>query len=84
MRLWVTGQPEWQLSAEAPRLIWESGVDAAFLGSAVAFVVFGAGALWAYREVYALRVGGSWPSSREPGTSRDDGGRVDPKRLSER
>jgi Type II CAAX prenyl endopeptidase Rce1-like len=48
-RLWATGRPEWQVAGEAPRLIWESGIDVAFLGSAGAFAFVGAGALLAYR-----------------------------------
>ena len=47
-RFWATGQPEWQLSAEPPALIWESGADAAFWGYIGAFVLLGAGAVWAY------------------------------------
>ena len=47
-RFWATGQPEWQVSAEPPALIWETGADAAFWGYAAAFVVLGAGAVWAY------------------------------------
>jgi membrane protease YdiL (CAAX protease family) len=47
-RLWMTGRPEWQVSAAAPELIWEIGVDAAFLGSVAGLVFIGACALWAY------------------------------------
>jgi membrane protease YdiL (CAAX protease family) len=47
-RLWMTGQPEWQVSAKPKALIWETGVDAEFLGYVAAFVVLGAGAVWAY------------------------------------
>lgn len=47
-RLWITGQPEWQLSAQPARTIWETGVDGAFWGSLTAFLVFGAAAVWAF------------------------------------
>jgi membrane protease YdiL (CAAX protease family) len=47
-RLWMTGQPEWQVSAEPPALIWETGVDAAFWGYVAALVVLGTSAVWAY------------------------------------
>ncbi len=50
-RLWVTGRPEWQLSATPPPLVWETGADAAFVGSVAAFVLFAGGAVWAYREL---------------------------------
>jgi hypothetical protein len=48
-RLWLTGLPEWQLSTP-PRLVWETGMDAAFIAYVIAFVVLSAGAFWAYRE----------------------------------
>jgi membrane protease YdiL (CAAX protease family) len=47
-RLWTTGQPEWQVSVTPPALIWETGADAAFLGYVTAFILLGAGAVWAY------------------------------------
>ena len=50
-RLWATGRPEWQLSATPPPLVWETGADAAFVGSVAAFVLFTAAAAWAYREL---------------------------------
>jgi membrane protease YdiL (CAAX protease family) len=50
-RLWITGRPEWQLSAAPAPLVWETGVDAAFVGSVVAFVLFGAAAAWSYSEL---------------------------------
>ena len=30
-RLWLTGRPEWQMSAAPPPLVWESGLDARFV-----------------------------------------------------
>jgi len=50
-RLWITGRPEWQLSATPPALVWETGADTAFVGSVAAFVLFTGGAVWAYREL---------------------------------
>lgn len=35
-RLWATGRPEWQLSPTAPSRIWEVGLDAAFVMTALA------------------------------------------------
>jgi membrane protease YdiL (CAAX protease family) len=48
LRLWLTGKPEWELTAVAPPLVWESGPDAAFFGALAAFIVLGGVALWAY------------------------------------
>jgi hypothetical protein len=50
-RLWVTGQPEWQVSGTMPQLIWESGVDAAFIGAAAAFTLLTTAAIWAFAEL---------------------------------
>jgi len=47
-RQWATGRPEWQLAPTPPPLIWETGVDAGFLGSVAVFVVISAGAAGAY------------------------------------
>ena len=47
-RLWTTGQPEWQVSAKPPVLVWETGADAAFWGYVAAFLLLGSGAAWAY------------------------------------
>jgi len=47
-RMWTAGKSEWQLSAAAPRLIWETGVDFTFLWSVTVFVVLGASTVWAY------------------------------------
>jgi membrane protease YdiL (CAAX protease family) len=40
-RWWLTGQGEWQLTQETPRLVWETGPDAAFWGALAAFIVLG-------------------------------------------
>ena len=38
-RWWATGQPEWQLAAAPPPLVWEHGVDASFVLTATSCVV---------------------------------------------
>lgn len=48
MRWWATGQGEWQLTAAAPRLVWETGPDGAFWGALAAFIVLGAAAAWMF------------------------------------
>ena len=55
-RWWATGRPEWQLTATAPRLVWEGGVDAPFVFSAIMFVVLAVLTIRAYRTVHTLRV----------------------------
>ena len=49
-RLWMTGQPEWQLSPSAtpPALIWDTGLNAAFVRPVFVFIVLGGVAVWAY------------------------------------
>ena len=48
-RLLVTGRAEWQVSASAPPpLIWNTGLDTAFVRSLIVFAVLGTAALWAY------------------------------------
>jgi membrane protease YdiL (CAAX protease family) len=49
-RLWVTGQPDWQLSASPPTtgLIWRTGIDVDFVQSAIVLVVLGTAAILAY------------------------------------
>src|SRR5262245_55570196 len=62
-RLWLTGRPEWQLSPEPGKLIWETGFDAGFLLSAVAFIVFVGLTWWAYVGVHSL--GGARPEHED-------------------
>jgi membrane protease YdiL (CAAX protease family) len=51
-RQWMTGRPDWQLSpTPAPGLIWETGIDAAFVTSVVAFLLLAAIATWAIAGV---------------------------------
>jgi membrane protease YdiL (CAAX protease family) len=49
--LFTRGRSEWQLSAAPKPLIWEVGPDAPFLANAVALLVVGAAAVWAYSEL---------------------------------
>lgn len=53
-RLWMTGQGEWQLSAQAPSLIWDTGPDAAFWVSLTALILLGAAAIWAFAALAAV------------------------------
>lgn len=52
-RWWLTGQGEWQLTPEAPRLIWETGPDGAFWGALAAFIVLGSAAVWIFATLVA-------------------------------
>jgi membrane protease YdiL (CAAX protease family) len=47
-RWWATGKGEWQLTAEPPKLVWETGPDAAFWGALAAFILLGAAATWMF------------------------------------
>ena len=38
-RWWITGRPEWQLGAESPPLVWDSGIDASFIAAILAAIV---------------------------------------------
>jgi membrane protease YdiL (CAAX protease family) len=51
MRLWATGLPEWQVAAEPPPLIWQTGVDAAFVGGMIVFLALSSAAVWAYASL---------------------------------
>ena len=47
-RQWMTSRPSWQLGPDtAPSLVWETGIDAAFVTSVVAFLLLAAIAAWA-------------------------------------
>jgi membrane protease YdiL (CAAX protease family) len=46
--LFVRGRSEWQLSTAQPRLLWETGPDAAFIGNVVALLVVSALTVWAF------------------------------------
>jgi len=46
--LFTRGRSEWRLSPEQPKLIWETGPDAAFAGTVVALLVFSALTVWTF------------------------------------
>jgi membrane protease YdiL (CAAX protease family) len=52
-RLWITGQPEWQLGS-TPASIWETGIDDAFLITAGAGIVLGTAFVLLCRAVRRL------------------------------
>jgi len=51
-RLWATGQPEWQTAPIPPALVWDAGLDFAFVRSVIVFVLLGGVAVWAYRATH--------------------------------
>jgi membrane protease YdiL (CAAX protease family) len=51
--LFTLGRSEWQLGIEEPVLVWQSGVDAPFVISLLAFVVVSAGTVVAFRGLVA-------------------------------
>lgn len=53
-RLWMTGRPEWQLSASPPGLVWGDGIDSSFIISVGAMVLLSALTIWAYAGVRRL------------------------------
>jgi membrane protease YdiL (CAAX protease family) len=55
-RWWLTGLPEWQVSATAPPLVQDSGIDASFMLAAIVFVLLGFLTARAYGAVRRLRV----------------------------
>jgi uncharacterized protein len=53
-RQWLTGAPGWQAAPEPTPLIWQTGLDAAFIGSLLGLLVFGGmcvGAFFALAKV---------------------------------
>lgn len=56
-RWWLTGRPEWQLTAVAPPLVWERGPDAAFAAAVVATATLGIATAWAYTAVHQRTTG---------------------------
>ena len=50
-RLWATGLSELQVSATAPRLIWETGLDGSFLRSVVVFTVLASLSVWLFANL---------------------------------
>ena len=49
--LFTRGRSEWQLTTTPKALIWESGLDAAFLANAAALLGVGAVAVWAFAHL---------------------------------
>jgi hypothetical protein len=73
-RWWLTGRPEWQIGAELPPLVWQSGIDLHFVATAVASVALVAATAGAYRAVHKQRTKSvpappSSPSSKWPNRS---------------
>lgn len=56
IRWWATGRPEWQLTAAAPPLVWQRGLDAPFVLTAILFVLLALVTILAYRSVHAGRI----------------------------
>lgn len=55
-RWWATGQPEWQLATTPPPLVWEHGIDASFVLTAISSVVLALLTARAYQAVGTVRV----------------------------
>ena len=55
--LLVDGRSEFQATATLQPLIWDTGVDSAFLMSWRTTLVIGAATVWAYRRLAILTVG---------------------------
>jgi 4-amino-4-deoxy-L-arabinose transferase-like glycosyltransferase len=51
LSLFTQGRSEWQLGTPPAHLVWESGVDAAFIANVVAFLAVGLGTFLAYRAL---------------------------------
>lgn len=57
-RLWTTGRPEWQLASSTPTLVWDTGVDAAFVLSTVACLALTAATVGGCRMVRRATMAG--------------------------
>jgi membrane protease YdiL (CAAX protease family) len=55
-RWWATGKPEWQLAATPPPLVWEHGIDASFVLTAISSMVLALLTARAYRAVRNARL----------------------------
>jgi Type II CAAX prenyl endopeptidase Rce1-like len=51
--LFAGGRSEWQLGSSRPTLVWQSGVDAAFVANVIVLLVVAAGAWLAYKGLIA-------------------------------
>jgi hypothetical protein len=67
-RLWVTGLPEWLLSAIPPAPVWENGIDTAFAVTAMVFIVLAVVTARAYVAIRRSRARG-FPAM--PSAARD-------------
>jgi len=56
MRWWLTGLPEWQLTATPPTLVRDGGIDASFIGTLGVAVFLSGLTVWAYGRVNQLRL----------------------------
>jgi len=65
-RLWVTGRPEWQLSATAPSLIWDAGPDTAFFVTTTVFFVLTAATVVLCRLLRTLGLHRAVPGPARP------------------
>jgi hypothetical protein len=45
-RWWLTGRPEWQVGAAPPPLVWESGIDASFVVTALSAILLAGVTAW--------------------------------------
>ena len=54
-RWWLTGRPEWQIASTPPPLVWNEGLDAAFVLTVIAAIVLGALTVRSYIAVRRLR-----------------------------
>jgi membrane protease YdiL (CAAX protease family) len=55
-RWWLTGRPEWQIGAGVPPLLWDSGVDAAFVILAITALALAAATAMAYGALRRVRM----------------------------
>ena len=64
-RLWTTGRAEWQLTAERAPLVWERGIDTAFIASLVTLVLLAGVTTLAYRKLRSFNFQLPKPNSQE-------------------
>lgn len=55
-RWWLTGRPEWQLSATMPPLVWDRGVDASFVVTVLVAILLASLTAWSYGLVRDRRL----------------------------
>jgi hypothetical protein len=60
-RWWLTGRPEWQMTADVPALVWQSGFDVSFAITAVSAVALSLLTAWAYAGIRHAREAGVSP-----------------------